>query len=115
MDLGLCALLNRALSICMLLSSTQQRENIYDQKPVEPTPEPVAPAVMPSAVQSAPRTSRFVYTDDQPSSNTNNSASGHVMAPSTAGDFFMEFGGSGGSRRQSSGSRPKAQVLLLSN
>ncbi|CAM6085071.1 unnamed protein product [Calypogeia fissa] len=88
--------------------STKPSENIYDQKPVEPPPEPVAPAAMPSVVQSAPRASRFVYTDDQPS-NTTNSTSGHVTAPSTAGDFFMEFGGSG-SRRATSSSRPKAQV-----
>jgi ADP-ribosylation factor GTPase-activating protein 2/3 len=89
--------------------STKPSENIYDQKPVEPTPEPVAPTAMPSVVQSAPRASRFVYTDDQPSNTTNHSTSGHVMAPSTAGDFFMEFGGSG-SRRQTSSSRPKVQV-----
>ncbi|KAL3677197.1 hypothetical protein R1sor_027145 [Riccia sorocarpa] len=89
--------------------TTKSTENLYDQKPVEPPPEPVASSTN-SVTQSAPRASRFVYTDDQPS-DTSSSATGHVSAPSTGGDFFTEFGSSSDHRRQtSSSSRGKVNV-----
>ncbi|BBN19144.1 ADP-ribosylation factor GTPase-activating protein 2/3 [Marchantia polymorpha subsp. ruderalis] len=89
--------------------TTKSSDSIYDQKPVEPPPEPVVSSTN-SVVQSAPRASRFVYTDDQVS-NTSSSATGHVSAPSTAGDFFNEFGSNSDNRRQTgSSSRAKVQI-----
>lgn len=94
----------------------QPSESLYDQKPAEIPPEPVAavPAVSGGVSQSAPRTSRFVYTDDAPPPSVSNSNStsntGHVAAPSTMGDFFAEFGPSSGARSSYSSGRAKIQV-----
>ncbi|KAG0560554.1 hypothetical protein KC19_10G189400 [Ceratodon purpureus] len=79
--------------------TTKPSEDLYDQKPAEVVPEPVAPAPAPGGtMQSAPRTSRFVYSDDSPptteSNGNGNSKAGHVAAPSTVADFFAEFGAS---------------------
>lgn len=94
----------------------QPSEDLYDQKPAEIVAKPAAPA--PSSggtIQSAPRTSRFVYSDDSlPTSETNGngngiSKTGHVAAPSTVADFFSEFGASPIKASYSNG-RTKAQV-----
>jgi len=77
--------------------TTKPSEDLYDQKPAEVQPEPAAPA--PAAgdtIQSAPKSSRFLYMDDIPSSNAadqENSSSSHVAAPSSTRDFFSDFGG----------------------
>jgi ADP-ribosylation factor GTPase-activating protein 2/3 len=96
----------------------QPSENLYDQKPAEVVPEPVAPAPAPGGtMQSAPRTSRFVYSDDPPptteSNGNGNSKIGHVAAPSTVADFFSEFGASPIKPSYSNG-RSKAQVWFSS-
>jgi hypothetical protein len=68
-------------------------------------------------MQSAPRTSRFVYSDDPPptteSNGNGNSKIGHVAAPSTVADFFSEFGASPIKPSYSNG-RSKAQVWFSS-
>ncbi|KAL2609031.1 hypothetical protein R1flu_027604 [Riccia fluitans] len=90
--------------------TTKSSESLYDQKPVELPPEPVASSTD-SVTQSAPRTSRFVYAEEQLSSSPSSSATGHVSAPLTGGDFFNEFGSSSDHRRQTSTSnRSKGQV-----
>ena len=102
--------LNGLNSCCVPL---QPSEDLYDQKPAEPQPEPAAPA--PSSgvtVQTAPRSSRFLYMDDVPSTDDSpikKSGSSHVAAPSTNADFFSDFGGSPAKTSFSSG-RTKPQV-----
>lgn len=104
----------------LLLVMLQSSEDLYDQKPAEPEPTPVAPAPAPAGgvVQSAPRTSRFIYTDEvsptsvSNSDNNNQSTNGHVTAPATVADFFAEFGASP-IRPSFSNGRSKAQVLYL--
>lgn len=93
--------------------NVQPSEDLYDQKPAEAQPVPAAPT--PAAgetMQSAPKSSRFLYMDDVPSSNASdqmNSSSSHVAAPSTTRDFFMDFGGAPIKSSFNSG-RSKAQV-----
>ena len=105
----------------LLLVMMQSSEDLYDQKPAEPEPTPVAPAPAAATpaggvVQSAPRTSRFIYTDEvsqtsvSNSDNNNHSMNGHVTAPATVADFFAEFGASP-IRPSFSNGRSKAQVL----
>lgn len=92
--------------------TTKANDNLYDQKPVELPPEPV-PTASSSVAQSASRTSRFMYVEDQETTNTNGAmsgASGHVLAPPAGGDFFTEFGSSSGSRKAASSSQPKVQI-----
>jgi ADP-ribosylation factor GTPase-activating protein 2/3 len=91
----------------------QPSEDLYDQKPAEIVPESLAPApTSGGTMQSAPRASRFVYSDDSlPTSESNanvNSKTGHVAAPSTVADFFAEFGASPIKPSYSNG-RTKAQ------
>ncbi|KAG0604919.1 hypothetical protein M758_9G019300 [Ceratodon purpureus] len=77
--------------------TTKPSEDLYDQKPAEVQPEPVAPAPSSATTQTAPRSSRFLYMDDVPSSDDSpkkKSGSSHVAAPSTNADFFSDFGGS---------------------
>eukprot|EP00249_Psilotum_nudum_P025400 c2981_g1_i1 orf=273-1508(-) len=88
--------------------TTKTNENLYDQKPVELPPEH-APAATGAILQSAPRTSRFVYSEDQEASD-NGVVSGHAVAPSAGGDFFTDFGSSLGSRKATSTSHPKPQI-----
>lgn len=76
--------------------NVQPSEDLYDQKPAETPPELAAPApASGTTVQSAPKSSRFLYMDDVPSSNGSDkesSSSSHIAAPSTTTDFFSEFG-----------------------
>ncbi|KAH7445906.1 hypothetical protein KP509_01G027900 [Ceratopteris richardii] len=92
--------------------TSKPSENLYNQKPVEPPPE--APAVSaPPGSQSLP-SSRFLYMEDTvPSSNGTKAApvsNGHVLAPTTATDFFSEFGGLSSIKKQAANGRPKAQI-----
>jgi ADP-ribosylation factor GTPase-activating protein 2/3 len=91
----------------------QPSEDLYDQKPAEVQPEPVVAAPSSGATtQTAPRSSRFLYMDDVPSSDDSpkkKSSSSHVAAPSANADFFSDFGGSPVKSSFSSG-RAKAQV-----
>lgn len=100
---------------CLLM---QPSEDLYDQKPAEIVSEPVIPAPTPGGTgQSAPRTSRFVYSDDSLSTSESNgnrtSKTGHVTKPSAVADFFTEFGATP-IRTSYSNGRSKAQVCLIS-
>nr|UWU44368.1 hypothetical protein [Huperzia serrata] len=86
--------------------SAKPNESLYDQKPIELPPEPIVPRT--AVAQSAPRTSRFVYMEDEPALTTN-SNTGHVSAPSAAGDFFNDFTSSK-IQKASANNRLKAQV-----
>ncbi|KAJ7529774.1 hypothetical protein O6H91_15G065000 [Diphasiastrum complanatum] len=82
-------------------------EGLYDQKPIELPPEPIVPTT--AVAQSAPRTSRFVYMDDQPAFTASSSNTSHVSAPSATGDFFNDFT-SIGNPKAASNSRSKVQI-----
>ncbi|KAH6557178.1 hypothetical protein KP509_1Z130300 [Ceratopteris richardii] len=91
--------------------TSKANESIYNQKPAELPPEPVNPP--PSSIAQPAKVSRFTYLDDQETENRNTASSGtsgHVLAPHSAGDFFMEFGSSSGARKSSGIGRSKQQV-----
>ncbi|KAH9289177.1 hypothetical protein KI387_033294, partial [Taxus chinensis] len=87
--------------------TSKSNENLYDQKPSELPIVP--PAATNSVTESAPRTSRFTYAEEQYTTNYDAQSSGHVPAPATSLDLFSEFGLSG-SRKSGSSSRPKPQI-----
>ncbi|KAI5059159.1 hypothetical protein GOP47_0025478 [Adiantum capillus-veneris] len=92
--------------------SSKANESIYDQKPAELPPEPVPPAPS-STTQPVAHVSRFIYLEDQETENSRTAsagASGHVLAPPSGGDFFMEFGSSSGPRKSSNSARSKVQI-----
>ncbi|KAJ7568024.1 hypothetical protein O6H91_01G015600 [Diphasiastrum complanatum] len=67
---------------------TNKSQSLYDQKPAEVTPDPVGPTK-----KSPPRTSRFVYAEDELTSSIESSGSGHsghVVAPSPSDNFFSD-------------------------
>ncbi|MCO5551753.1 hypothetical protein L7F22_005256 [Adiantum nelumboides] len=92
--------------------TSKANESIYDQKPAELPPEPMPPA--PSSVtQPVAHVSRFTYLEDPETENrhtASSGSSGHVMAPPSGGDFFMEFGSSSGPRKSSNLGRSKVQI-----
>jgi len=60
--------------------------------------------------QSAPRTSRFTYAEEQSTFISDGlSSSGHVLAPSTGVDFFSDFSTSG-SRKSGNSNRSRPQI-----
>jgi hypothetical protein len=92
----------------------QQNEGVFDQKPADPVLEPAAaaPSVTGGVLLSAPQTSRFVYNDDSMTTNISNEngSTGHVAAPTSAGEFFSEFAVSPGRASSRSTAGPKIQV-----
>eukprot|EP01018_Ginkgo_biloba_P022132 Gb_31196 [translate_table: standard] len=87
---------------------SKPNESLYDQKPSELLAEPPVPTIL--GTQSAPRTSRFTYAEDQSTLNSNGVASsGHVLAPATGVDFFSDFGISG-NRKSGSSTRSSPQI-----
>jgi ADP-ribosylation factor GTPase-activating protein 2/3 len=92
----------------------QQNEGVFDQKPADPVLEPAAaaPSVTGGVLLSAPQTSRFVYNDDSMTTNISNEngSTGHVAAPTSAGEFFSEFAVSPGRASSRSTAGPKIQT-----
>ncbi|KAI5063388.1 hypothetical protein GOP47_0021935 [Adiantum capillus-veneris] len=91
--------------------TSKPSENLYNQKPMEPPPESAVPSASNGATQPL-QSSRFIYTEDSlPVSNGLKSTSnGHISAPSSAADFFSEFGGLSSIKKQPVNGRPKAQI-----
>jgi ADP-ribosylation factor GTPase-activating protein 2/3 len=88
--------------------TSKPNESLYDQKPSELPVEP--PVVTNMGTQSAPRTSRFTYAEEQSTFNSDGlSSSGHVLAPSTGVDFFSDFNTSG-NRKSGNSNRPRPQI-----
>lgn len=88
--------------------TSKPNESLYDQKPSELPVEP--PVATNMGTQSAPRTSRFTYAEEQSAFNSDGlSSSGHVLAPSTGVDFFSDFSTSG-SRKSGNSNRSRPQI-----
>ncbi|KAH9548594.1 hypothetical protein CY35_11G095900 [Sphagnum magellanicum] len=94
--------------------TSKQNEGVFDQKPADPVLEPAAaaPSVTGGVLLSAPQTSRFVYNDDSMTTNISNEngSTGHVAAPTSAGEFFSEFAVSPGRASSRSTAGPKIQT-----
>lgn len=90
----------------------QPSENLYDQKPEEPT-VPVSSSTVPkTAATGSSFASRFEYVENVQSSDVNSSGSHLVshVAPPKASGFFAEFGMDGGFPKKGSSSSSKVQV-----
>jgi ADP-ribosylation factor GTPase-activating protein 2/3 len=84
--------------------TTKPNESLYDQKPLEPAPEPVPGAT--TAVLPL-RGSRFSLSEELGSAPAG--SGGHVNAPTTGSDFFADFGNA--PRRNTGAShKPKSQI-----
>lgn len=92
--------------------TSKPNENLYNQKPLEPSPDPVTPAN--TAMKQPSPSSRFIYLDDTfPSTKSTVVApgsNGHISAPLGAADFFSEFGSFPSLKQQSITGHPKAQI-----
>lgn len=92
----------------------QPNENLYDQKPEEPTPVLTSSAST-TTFQGPSRPSRFEYMEDIPSSaeSTFGGAQdiGHVTPPKCL-NFFAQFEMDGGSQKKLNTGSSKAQVKL---
>lgn len=87
--------------------TSKPSEDLYEQKPSE---LPIVPTVVASSgIDPAPRTSRFTYAEEQPTSSDVQSTSGHVPAPVSSMDLFSEFGLSG-NRRSGNSSHPRPKI-----
>lgn len=90
----------------------QPSENLYDQKPEEPTIPVSSPTTAKSPAAGSSFASRFEYVEIVQSSDVNSSGShvvGHVAPPKATG-FFAEFGMDGGFSQKASSSSSKVQV-----
>ncbi|XP_057870010.1 probable ADP-ribosylation factor GTPase-activating protein AGD8 isoform X2 [Cryptomeria japonica] len=91
--------------------TTKPNENLYDQKPEEPTPTHI-PSTTTTAAPSASRPSRFSYLEnntDKESNGGGNHISGHVPPPAST-NFFAEFGMNAGNQKKTNASRSKLQI-----
>lgn len=89
----------------------QPSENLYDQKPEEPT-VPVSSSTTKTPATGSSFASRFEYVENVQSSDVNSSGS-HVLshvAPPKASGFFAEFGMDGGFTKKAGSSSSKVQV-----
>lgn len=92
--------------------TTKPSENLYDQKPEEPT-VPVSSSTVPkTAATGSSFASRFEYVENVQSSDVNSSGSHLVshVAPPKASGFFAEFGMDGGFPKKGSSSSSKVQI-----
>ncbi|KAH9299706.1 hypothetical protein KI387_031388 [Taxus chinensis] len=91
--------------------TTKSNENLYDQKPEEPT-SAYSPSTISTAAPNASRPSRFSYVEnglDTDSNGGGNHISGHVPPPAST-NFFAEFGMNPGNQKKTNSSRSKVQI-----
>eukprot|EP01018_Ginkgo_biloba_P034792 Gb_36242 [translate_table: standard] len=91
--------------------TTKLNENLYDQKPEEPTIDSSSSAIS-TAVVDASRPSRFAYMENNSSTESNNGGT-HITAhvpPPASTNFFAEFGMNAGNQKKTNSSRSKQQI-----
>ncbi|XP_023007586.1 probable ADP-ribosylation factor GTPase-activating protein AGD8 [Cucurbita maxima] len=92
--------------------TTKRSENLYDQKPEEPTVPVSSSTAIKTPATGSSVASRFEYVENVQSSDVNSSGS-HVVshvAPPKATGFFAEFGMDGGFPKKASSSSSKVQI-----